>query len=247
MSTTRRSVIAIKEATTQAVTVFNDRAEVTREVQLEDTQPGLVELVVEGLTHKCDPDSIRVKPSPGCTSLTIVEVAFEVREKAVTEDGATGLVEAKKAELNALSSKMAIIKAELERTNQARALVDGYVKAQLMPNATHTAPSALADVEGLLRFHGDRCASYDAERLRLQGELSDITVAVEVAQAALERLEAPKLSRTTTSRDVTVLVNVGDMAAKSADGARMLLTYMVRAAAPRGRDHRETPPHRCNR
>ena len=229
--------VSLKDAAVKEITVFNDRAEVTRELILPEAglSPGTVELCVEGLTTKCDADSIRVKPAPGCTSLTIVEVAFEVHEKVLgSEDSdGKGSTEAKKAELRSLLSKKAALDAELQRIKEQRALVDGLVKAQLMPPgaSAHPPVSDGERVESLLRFHLDKTQSCDAEALRVKAEREDVEAAVGVAQAALERLEAPMAKRTTKSRDVSVLVTVGDGAAKSADGVRMLLTYMVSGAS----------------
>lgn len=95
------------------------------------------------------------------------------------------------------------------------------------------APPTMEQVDALLRFHSERTAAADAERLRLEKEHGDVLAATEISQKALAKLEAPSSKRTTISRDVSVLVNVGERASKASHGApiQMLLTYVVSGAS----------------
>jgi len=144
-------------------------------------------------------------------------------------------VDTKRSELQSLTQRSASIAAELGRAKEARTLIDGYVKACLMPPAVTTggrAPPPKEDVVELLAFRAEKCAVADADVLRLEVELESSKAAVEAATAALAKLEAAGSKKSTkTSRDVSVLLQLDEAAAKSGDPCVLLLTYMVQGAS----------------
>lgn len=215
--------VPLKDTKTANVTCFNDRAEVTRELSVEVASAGAYELCVEGLTSRCDPDSIRVKAAEGC-KVTINEVAFEIHQKVIADatpgSAGPGGVDTKRAELKALSQTAAMMGQELGRARDHRKLIDGYVKGMLLPvaggkdgAAAAPAASTISSVQELLAFHAAQCATSDGEVLRLEEELKTAEAAVAVARAALAKLENPAKPRTHASRDVSVLVQVREAAA----------------------------------
>ena len=235
-SPTYKSSVPLADTSVRTVSCFNDRAEVTRAVSLASLSSGagLYEVCVEGLTAKADPDSIRVKAAEG-SKVTIVEVAFEVHTKLAdptSTDPGPGGIDARRSELSSLTAAHRAVSKELDRAKQGRELVDGYVKGMLQPPASGvtTPPPDIGTVEQLLSFHASRSSTSDAEVLRLEEELKTASTAVEVATTALAKLENPMKPRTVKSRDVTVLVQVHEEAAK-AGAVTLLLTYMVEGAS----------------
>ena len=76
MEKTQKVEIKTDETATAAVTVFEDRAEVTRLVSLSPRGAGTYELCVQGLPDKADEDSIRCKAAATYKGLTIQEVSL---------------------------------------------------------------------------------------------------------------------------------------------------------------------------
>jgi len=236
-------LVPLADTKTLAVTCFGDRAEMTREIVIPAPSAGAgsYDVCVEGLTTKCDPDSIRVKAAEGC-KVTIVEVSFEVHQKVLSAEAPAapgpGGVDAKRAELHSLIQAAATLEAELSRAKEQRKLIDGFVKGALLPPPPASGPSStiviperpsIARVDELLVFHATRCAASDDDVQRLEQELATARAAVEVATAALSKLQHPAKPSTSSSRDVSVLVQVGEGAAKA--GFVLHLTYMVTGAS----------------
>ncbi len=70
--------IAVGDCPVEVVTVFNDRAEVTRRVQLEELTPGMYDVIVPKLTQSIVADSIRVKGEGFVTILEVCRACFIV-------------------------------------------------------------------------------------------------------------------------------------------------------------------------
>jgi len=110
------TVVPLDKTSVSSVTVYSDRAEVTRLVSVAGLSPGVHEITVEGLTSKADEDSIRIKAGPGCRRSTLLEVSFEVHNKPVADAADGSAAEAKLAELSSANRQLA---AALEQKDQA--------------------------------------------------------------------------------------------------------------------------------
>jgi hypothetical protein len=130
------------------VTVYRDRAEVNRVIQIpSDTKPGVCELRLTGLVESADPDSIRVRTESG--RCEIVEVSSAVRHRAVEAEDSGPEAEALAAleqKRDALSER----KSNVDRIKQRDTLVQGYMNKMLTaaptaPGPVRAAPTAAAD------------------------------------------------------------------------------------------------------
>jgi len=234
-------VVPLASTEVASVTVFNDRAEVTRLVKLS-SDAGLFDVSVEGLTSRVDQDSVRVKASAG-SNITIMEVAFEVHNKLIEPD-ASGKADEKRREVEALTKKLNAARAVLKRLEARSELVGGYVRGMLLPLATPVPPSApapavsagpavggeLTAVEDLLSFHERHAAEHDAQRQTLEEDVGKLEVEVGVAKAVLSKLERPAEAKTKKSHDVSVLLQ-HEPRSKGEAEASLLLTYMVSGAS----------------
>ena len=238
MEKTQKVEIKTDETTTAAVTVFEDRAEVTRLVSLSPSGAGTYELCVQGLPDKADEDSIRCKAAATYKGLTIQEVSFEVHVTTI-EAAAVGSEAELRAKIKELTAARSAAAAEQTRSAERKAMLSTYVKGMLAPltSAGGVAPpsagSSLAKVEELLDFQETQAAKADAADLATAERLSALDAELEAARSALAQLSAPARmlpKKTTKSRDVTILLSL-EGAAAEASSIELLLTYMVRGAS----------------
>ena len=215
MEKTQKIEIKTDETTTAAVTVFEDRAEVTRLVSLSPSGAGTYELCVQGLPDKADEDSIRCKAAATYKGLTIQEVSFEVHVTTV-EAAAAGSEAELRAKIKELTAARSAAAAEQARSAERKAMLSTYVKGMLAPltSAGGVAPpsagSSLAKVEELLDFQETQAAKADAADLATAERLSGLDAELEAARSALAQLSAPARmlpKKTTKSRDVTILLS----------------------------------------
>ena len=187
MEKTRKVVIKTDETTTAAVTVFEDRAEVTRLVSLSPSGAGTYELCVQGLPDKADEDSIRCKAAATYKGLTIQEVSFEVHVTTI-EAAATGSEAELRAKIKELTAARSAAAAEQARSAERKAMLSTYVKGMLAPltSAGGVAPpsagSSLAKVEELLDFQETQAAKADAADLATAERLSALDAELEACE-----------------------------------------------------------------
>eukprot|EP00962_Isochrysis_galbana_P054585 scaffold26185_cov95-Isochrysis_galbana.AAC.1 len=242
------TVVPLDKTSVSSVTVYSDRAEVTRLVSVAGLSPGVHEITVEGLTSKADEDSIRIKAGPGCRRSTLLEVSFEVHNKPVADAADGSAAEAKLAELKDLQTALAVATDELARESASKKLIDTYVRGMLSPANDHPPPvgEKLAGVRELLSFHATAASDHSSARFRIEAERAALGARIEAAEAALRRMWPPHRPRTKTSRDVQILVRVDEAAPAGKAGGggdgggepepssaplALLLTYMVSGAS----------------
>lgn len=232
----RKIILPVQEADVTSVTVFNDRAEVTRLIKLSDVvDHGTFELNVQGLTFKSDADSVRVKAEPGSTGITIMEVAVETNEGPVDDSSVDpGGAEKKRAELAELKRKHSTLEAEQKRVRDRSGMLNRYVAGMLTPQQDKPPATGLdlEAVEKLFAFSEKKGEEYDRQLQSLTEALTASQSAIDVLESALKRLQAPVHSQSKVSRDVAVLFK---LEASRKDGElkppRLMLTYMVSSAS----------------
>lgn len=230
----RRLTVPVREAAVDSVTVFNDRAEVTRHIYLSDAvENGTYELTVEGLTCKSDENSVRVKAESG-RGVMIMEVAFELNEKPTDSVIDEGSADKKRAELVELRRKHAELKAEHERVRDRSSMLRSYVAGMLTPQQDKPPATGLdlEAVEKLFAFSEKKGEEYDKQLQSLTDALAASQSAIDAIETTLKRLQAPMKKLPHTSRDVAVLFK---LEAPTMDGERkppkLMLTYMVTNAS----------------
>ena len=173
------------------VTVFMDRAEVTRALPrsalttllstLADGAMKQHDIVIRGLPIALDPDSIRVRILD--PRVKLLELSHETRwaEAATVEEADTSSSSAKRAELEmrieALVNGIMLDKQALDRLRMQMSLFEGYARSVTgtaaaegsTPSApsSHDRPAVSLDVETVQKvvaLYADRAASVDAEK-----------------------------------------------------------------------------------
>lgn len=240
----------VGECPVSTVTVFRDRAEVTRRITLETEAPGLYDVVMEGVTNHINEDSIRVK---GTGHVTILEVSFAKNVKPLEPEGAAAAAEGgpesateRAAKLHARNQELMDRRHELEQAqaqvNKTIKLMDDYA-ARVMSNgigsaapapagagAGGAAPAAevldLEFVDKLLDAHATRMEAADKRRNEIQRETRELDKEVSAIQGQLAAIGRSGRARTKTTNDVTVSVN-----ATAPGEVVLLVTYQVSNAS----------------
>jgi len=227
--------VPIKDCPVKNVTVFVDRAEVNRIVDL-NLQQGNVEVLLKDLPDCMDQDSMRVS----CFGeATIVEVAYQ--EKAVKENGddcddseqIKSKTEAEKknikGSIKTLEANKAKHEQRIEVINKEKLLLQNYADC-ISPKKEDKVGDVLEkkSIENMLNF----LAIYEERSTRIQNEFSDLTQKIEeivkeigILRQNLVKLE-PKTQKTNMQRNVSILLEV-----KEEGKVNLVASYVVSRAS----------------
>eukprot|EP01117_Protostelium_nocturnum_P015449 TRINITY_DN5997_c0_g2_i2.p1 TRINITY_DN5997_c0_g2~~TRINITY_DN5997_c0_g2_i2.p1 ORF type:complete len:576 (-),score=205.76 TRINITY_DN5997_c0_g2_i2:23-1750(-) len=198
------------ECPTDMVTVFSDRAEVTRNVEVKETKTGQQEVRINGLPNGIRPDSIHVAGGRG--SATVLEVSYDVVYKEVIKEGERERLE---GEIEEMEEKMEDLEREKKRIEEERTLLDRYT-SRVFDNksdkpsspqdsdvSTLFSATNLGGVSNYLRFVGENTERLDklmAENTKNQKKLKEET---QTKRNKLSILGSS--SRTKETRRVTIV------------------------------------------
>eukprot|EP01113_Clastostelium_recurvatum_P045001 TRINITY_DN7664_c0_g2_i1.p1 TRINITY_DN7664_c0_g2~~TRINITY_DN7664_c0_g2_i1.p1 ORF type:complete len:623 (+),score=113.14 TRINITY_DN7664_c0_g2_i1:42-1871(+) len=116
-----RITIPYDECAVKRVTVYSDRAEVTRLVRANIDAPGHYDIIVENLSSTTDENSIRV--GGGVGRATILEVSYHVIQKKLSEDP-SALAEKTRFQESLLAERSRL-QEQLARIEKQRVWLDG--------------------------------------------------------------------------------------------------------------------------
>ncbi|KAJ3336810.1 hypothetical protein HDU93_002125 [Gonapodya sp. JEL0774] len=252
MSTPRKVELnATQDSVVDTVTVYTDRAEVTRLFQGLKLEEGQTEVAIIGVVDLVQ-DSLRVEGrGKGCS---ILDVTYTVKyvhqsrfsgrssedEDAEAEAGRTAKktmeIEKLKKQLEELEDKKAVLHKEQARILKQQALLDSYGE-NLKPRSNVTTaavstsspsppgplhPESLTGLTAFLSLHSTSSAELDARLHTIAKTLKDIDAEMEVVRKNLDEVAGVSASEDTAVRTVTVLVET------HADvEAQLSVTYVV--------------------
>lgn len=219
------------------MTVFADRAEVTRRVEFTAAEQGTCDVVLEGFTDNMNSESIRVK---GEGHITILEVAYSANTKVIADSESSDpeeSVESLRGALVTLEDREKEINQKRAALDQSRAFMDAYTGKMIQPTPLHSDPTVgdaastrvapdLDFVERLLDMQARKSAETDSAKNELDNELRSIGVDKSIIQAKLDQRGAHRIQQTATSHDVTVSVAV-----RKPGPVVLLVTYQVSRAS----------------
>ncbi|XP_066914036.1 protein F37C4.5-like isoform X1 [Clytia hemisphaerica] len=234
-ATSTKEEVQIKDCPVKNVTVFVDRAEVNRIVDL-NLQQGNVEVLLKDLPDCMDQDSMRVS----CFGeATIVEVAYQ--EKAVKENGddcddseqIKSKTEAEKknikGSIKTLEANKAKHEQRIEVINKEKLLLQNY--ADCISSKKEDKVGDVLEkksIENMLNF----LAIYEERSTRIHNEFSDLTQKIEeivkeigILKQNLVKLE-PKTQKTNMQRNVSILLEV-----KEESNVNLVASYVVSRAS----------------
>jgi len=177
---TRFAKFVANQCKIENVTVFSDRAEVTRRLDLDVTvNDGPFEIVVEELSAEIDPQSVRISGAQG--HAVILEVAYD--EKAEIDENKlnTELGELRQ-QSNELDNKLTLLSKEKIRLDKEQDFIEQLSNQfckQKEPSNEHSELDILTEdsVNGFIKFfdlHINKLTELNNRQLQIENDTVDI-------------------------------------------------------------------------
>lgn len=193
----------------QNVTVYNDRAEVTRLLQHHFNTPTTYDLVLEGFSPSVDHTSLHVSGGTG-KACTILEVSYQRTDDQATTTADTDSkpVDELQNELNRITAQIALHQNEIERLNKQRAWLDGRA-TKLMNQDGQVTGNDLDVMSEFMRFYRQTLMKLDDQTAEQQNELTKLTEVKKELTVKINRYGVKAGSDRTKDRyEVTISVYV---------------------------------------
>ncbi len=209
------------QAPIAAVTVYTDRAQITRRGRVTFETEGAQELAIGGLPAALDADSLRAS-GRGQVGVTIIGVESHVRHLAQTAHEGTRTVQDQLRELqdrdNVLVRRDEVLAQRLESVQQ---LSDSA--ASRFARGLAEGKTSLESAQQLLDFVGAQTTQIKEERFQIERERRDL-----IAQLNALKEQVAQMNPSNRKRDNFVSVSVE---AQSAGEWELELSYTVRGAS----------------
>ncbi|CAF3845759.1 unnamed protein product [Rotaria sp. Silwood1] len=222
-STTIVHINVKQECPVQYVTVYNDRAEVTRLLRYHFDNEGTYDLVLQGLSPSADLTSFHVSGGTG-KACTILEVSYQTRY----EDSSISLSDT--TPLDQLQTQLDVIQAdiyehaqELDRLKKQRTWLDGRA-SKLMNQEGPLSTSDFETMEQFLNFYHKMLSKIDKETTQEQRQLKELNSRCNVFTAKInEHGSQATTNRRIEQREVTITVHV----ASSKTDVALEVSYLI--------------------
>lgn len=175
-----KQTVALASCRVQGVTVYNDRAEVTRLVALTDLEAGTTEVRVVGLSSKVDRNSVRVSGGKG--EAVILEVSYNTKWEPKTKDDGSERSTLQR-ELDQLAEQIARQEEGLARIAKESEWMGKWASGLAEPRKTEAGgsasgdlcpPQALDQATAFLSFYQSSLASVDERRAAVNATLREL-------------------------------------------------------------------------
>lgn len=191
----------------QYVTVYNDRAEVTRILRHHFDTEGTYELLLAGLSTFVDETSLHVSGGTG-KACTILEVSYQTRHEDVAPPSDLTPLDHLQGELEKVKTEIEIHKRELTRLNKQRTWLDGR-SAKLMNQDGPCTTNDLDNMQQFLEFYHKTLLKLDDETAREENEVKKLNDREEALKSQINQHGAEaQNSRRKTCREVTITVHI---------------------------------------
>eukprot|EP01111_Echinosteliopsis_oligospora_P018253 TRINITY_DN8251_c0_g1_i9.p1 TRINITY_DN8251_c0_g1~~TRINITY_DN8251_c0_g1_i9.p1 ORF type:complete len:651 (+),score=173.86 TRINITY_DN8251_c0_g1_i9:76-2028(+) len=216
-----------KECKTEYVTVYNDRAEVVRLVEVSFSEPGNHEIIIEGLSADILPESIRISGGEGDAAILEVSNKEVIGGKDDTSETAVLI-----KQLRDIADDTCKVRLNFDRIKKSRQwLLD--LSASLVKSPQNAINSDLATfLDGTTEF-----MTYYADQLRILDESESTTTAhikeneyqKQLIKKKIAQLQQHHLS--TSTREITVVLHcAGPASSFSPVKVAMHMSYIITGA-----------------
>jgi uncharacterized protein (TIGR02231 family) len=219
--------LALSQCPVQNVTVFVDRAQVTRTCAFLPQAGGEHALIITGLTQSAETDSLRLKvitrgevkgdekEQKKGPEVVIVEVSLDTHHRPKDNAQQSEREKVARESLKAAEKKEAALAAELGRVRQQDELIQSYIRTMLTSTGSDNNPPAVgANLETatqLLAFHASRAAENDAKKANIEQALAEVGKEKSAATAELGQVSrSTREPESSMSRDITALLQIPD-------------------------------------
>jgi uncharacterized protein (TIGR02231 family) len=192
----------------QDVTVYNDRAEVTRLLRHHFDVEGTYDLIFEGFSPFVDETSLHVSGGTG-KACTILEVSYQTRyEDATAETDLTPLDQLQN-ELNKVEADINVQKKEVERLNKQRTWLDGRA-SKIMNQEGQVNANDLDTMSQFLDFYHKTLLKLDDQTANEEIEIKNLIQKQDGLKAKINQHGVGDASsQRKTRREVTIMVYLG--------------------------------------
>jgi len=222
LSNSSKTTVSVKACPIEQVTIFNDRAEVTRKLSAQ-LKRGVNEVSVSGLSSKVDPNSVRVAGGKG--SAIILEVSYSSRWQPKTRNDGTELSKMK-LQLEGFDEKIQRLEEEQRRIEKENAWLSRWAAATLSKSRDKDAkepdllsPKVLEQAENFMAFYQKNLASIDERRAVLARSLKELEEQREILRKSTD---AAATGDTEQVHEVVILVH-----AEKDTNLEVMLSYIV--------------------
>eukprot|EP01119_Soliformovum_irregulare_P007650 TRINITY_DN200_c0_g1_i1.p1 TRINITY_DN200_c0_g1~~TRINITY_DN200_c0_g1_i1.p1 ORF type:complete len:355 (-),score=108.38 TRINITY_DN200_c0_g1_i1:999-2063(-) len=193
--------LELKDCPVDFVTVYNDRAEVTRGVSIKEIPQGNVEVHIEGLSMNVDKDTVRVSGGKG--HATILEVSVESKWSKPDQDHSQEPLLKQRDDLNA---KAKVISQQLQRIEKENNWVQGYASA-LIDTGKDKPATSLATAAEFMSFYRDQLKGLDEQKMEAESQQKRLQ---EEINAVNREIGAKSVRRSEETRLVTVVLHANE-------------------------------------
>ncbi|CAF1935080.1 unnamed protein product [Rotaria magnacalcarata] len=198
-----------KQCPIQYVTVYNDRAEVTRILRHHFDDEGTYELVLDGFSTFVDETSLHVSGGTG-KSCTILEVSYQTRSEQVAPPSDLSSLDQIQNQLEKILTEIEIHKRELARIVKQRAWLDGR-STKLMNQDGPCTSSDLDNMQQFLEFYHKTLLKLDDQSALEEDEIKKLNDRHEALNSEINQHGATaQVNQRKTCREMTIVVHVAD-------------------------------------
>ena len=191
----------------QYVTVYNDRAEVTRSVSYHFNNAGTYDLVFADFSPSVDLTSFHVSGGTG-KACTILEVSHQVCQANTVPSGNLTPLDQLQNELDQVQGDIDKHQRELTRLGKQRTWLDGRASV-LMNQDGRVNVNDLDSMQQFIEFYYKRLSKLDDETTNEEKLLDDLTQRRKALQTQINEHGAEgQDNRRKTKREVTITVHV---------------------------------------
>lgn len=192
----------------QYVTVYNDRAEVTRSVQYHFNVQGTYDLVFEGFSPSVDLTSLHVSGGTG-KACTILEVSYQTRHEEVKPDTELKPLDQLRNELDQIQKHLDKHQQELARLVKQRTWLDGRATKLMNHDEKLSGSNDLDVMQQFLEFYYKNLTKLDEETTNEQNHIKQLTQEKDDFEAKISQHGAKgEAHRQKMKREVTVTVHI---------------------------------------
>lgn len=193
----------------QFVTVYNDRAEVTRLLRHHFDGEGIYDLILEGFSPFVDETSLHVSGGTG-KACTILEVSYQTMYEDPKEQTDLRPLDQLKSELDKVEGEIALRKQEIERINKQRTWLDGRA-TKLMNQDGEVKTNDLENMNLFLEFYHKTLVKLDEQTVNEEVEMKKLTDQRVALNSKINQHGAGnQLANRKKRREITITVHIGN-------------------------------------
>jgi uncharacterized protein (TIGR02231 family) len=225
LNNSKASIVAFnidQQCPIQYVTVYNDRAEVTRSVRHHFDIDGTYDLVFGGFSPSVDLTSLHVSGGTG-KACTILEVSYQTRYENPTEEVDLTAIDQLQNEFSNVQADIDKHQRELARLVKQRTWLDGRA-TKLMNQDGQVTTTDLDTMQQFLDFYYKHLSKLDDETTNEENQIKELTQRQNALKTKItEHGVEGQANRRTAKREVTVTVHI----ASSKIDVALEISYLI--------------------